>query len=76
MAAIALREGARSMAGSFARFLDAQPDLSPKWRPTYVRIVPRAAPMTETNKVLKRELQREKFRSGSDDRRDPLARAR
>jgi hypothetical protein len=42
------------------RILEAQPDLSLKWRPTYVRIV-RELTRSETNKVLKRELQREKF---------------
>jgi fatty-acyl-CoA synthase len=60
MAALALREGATFDAEEFARFLDAQPDLSPKWRPTFVRIVPELR-RSETNKVVKRELQREKF---------------
>lgn len=60
MAAIALRPGVAFDAGVFAAFLDAQPDLSPKWMPTYVRLVPELR-RSETNKVLKRELQREKF---------------
>jgi fatty-acyl-CoA synthase len=60
MAALALREGARFDPSAFAAYLDGQPDLSPKWIPTYVRIV-RELRRTETNKVLKRELQREKF---------------
>ena len=60
MAALALRDGAVFDAAGFARFVDAQPDLSPKWTPTFVRIVPDLR-RTETNKVLKRELQREKF---------------
>ncbi len=36
-------------------FLDDQPDLSPKGRPRYVRIVS-TLPRTATNKVLKRSL--------------------
>ena len=60
MTALALREGATFDADAFARFLDAQADLSPKWRPTYLRVVPELR-RSETNKVVKRELQREKF---------------
>ena len=60
MAALALREGATFDPDAFARFLDAQSDLSPKWRPTYVRIVAELR-RSETHKVVKRELQREKF---------------
>src|SRR5262249_32704585 len=60
MAALALREGARFDAGEFTRFLDTQKDLSPKWMPTYLRIVPELR-RSETNKILKRELVREKF---------------
>jgi fatty-acyl-CoA synthase len=60
MAALALREGATFDADAFARFLDAQPDLSAKWRPTFVRVVPELM-RSETNKVVKRELQRAGF---------------
>lgn len=60
MTAIVLRAGARFDAAAFATWLDAQPDLSPKWRPTYVRLVPDLR-RTETNKVLKRDLAREAF---------------
>jgi len=60
MVALALREHATFDPEGFVRFLDAQPDLSPKWRPTWVRIVPELR-RSETNKVLKRELQHEKF---------------
>lgn len=60
MAAIALREGSAFDPDDFAEFLAAQPDLSAKWMPTFVRIVPELR-RSETNKVLKRELQREKF---------------
>ena len=40
---------------SFEAFLDAQPDLSPKARPRYVRIAT-DLPSTATHKVLKRQL--------------------
>lgn len=60
MAAIVPRDGADLDPGSLARFLDDQPDLSPKWRPSFVRIT-RELRRTETNKVLKRELVREGF---------------
>jgi fatty-acyl-CoA synthase len=60
MAALALHEGATFDPAAFTTFVDGQADLSPKWRPTYVRIV-RELRRTETNKVQKRELQREKF---------------
>ncbi len=62
MAALVLREGASFDGGSFARWVEAQPDLSPKWRPRYVRIT-KALPTTATNKVLVRNLVHEKFRS-------------
>jgi len=60
MAALALRAGARFDGAEFARWLDAQPDLSAKWHPTWVRVVPDLE-RSETNKVLKRSLRREKF---------------
>jgi fatty-acyl-CoA synthase len=60
MAALELRAGVAFDPADFARFLDAQPDLSPKWRPTWVRIAG-ALPRSETNKVMKRQLAREKF---------------
>ncbi|HWP64940.1 MAG TPA: AMP-binding protein [Candidatus Limnocylindria bacterium] len=60
MAALALCQGARFDGAAFARWLDAQPDCSPKWRPTFVRIVPELQ-RSETNKVQKRALQREGF---------------
>jgi fatty-acyl-CoA synthase len=69
MAALALRDGAVFDPTGFAGFVDAQPDLSPKWVPTFVRVVPELR-RTETNKVLKRELQREKFLA--PDGPDPL----
>lgn len=61
MAALVLREGARFDPVAFASWLDAQPDLGPKWRPRYVRVTP-AMPTTPTNKILKRTLVHQKFR--------------
>jgi fatty-acyl-CoA synthase len=60
MASVQLASGATFAPDGFATFLAAQRDLGPKWVPTYVRVV-EAFPMTETNKVLKRELVREGF---------------
>jgi fatty-acyl-CoA synthase len=68
MAALALRAGAAFDPAAFAAFLDAQPDLSPKWTPTWIRVVAELR-RTETNKVVKRVLQREKF---LPDAGDPL----
>ena len=62
MVALVLREGATFDGGSFARWLAQQTDLSPKWRPRFVRLC-RVLPTTPTNKVLTRTLVREKFRS-------------
>jgi len=61
MAALAVGDPATFDPAAFAAFLAAQPDLSPKWIPTYLRITADLE-RTETNKVLKRELQREGFR--------------
>ena len=55
MAAIVLNEGLTLDPDSFETFLDAQPDLSPKARPRYVRIAA-DLPSTATHKVLKRQL--------------------
>src|SRR5262249_59597085 len=60
MAALELRPGATFDPERFAAFLAAQPDLSPKWVPTFVRVT-RALRRSETNKVAKRELRREGF---------------
>jgi fatty-acyl-CoA synthase len=48
--------------GDLFEFLTSQPDLSPKWLPTYVVIAPEL-PRGVTGKVLVRELRREKFLS-------------
>ncbi len=47
--------------GAFARWLDAQEAIGPKWRPKYVRIL-RDPPTTGTNKIVKRTLVHQKFR--------------
>ena len=62
MAALVLRDGAAFDPAAFARWVDRQPDLGPKWRPRWVR-VSASLPMTPTNKVLARVLVHEKFRS-------------
>ena len=61
MAALILRDGAAFDPEQFAAFLRQQPDLSPKWVPTFVRIAPEL-PQTATSKILKNELRRQKFR--------------
>lgn len=55
MAAIVLNDGDSLTPAEFETFLDAQPDLSPKARPRYVRIAT-DLPSTATHKVLKRQL--------------------
>lgn len=55
MAALVLRDGERLTPEEFETFLAAQPDLSPKAWPRYVRIDD-DLPHTATNKVLKRQL--------------------
>ena len=55
MAALQLVDGVDFDPVAFATFLAEQPDLGPKWVPTYVRIAAEM-PMTQTNKILKRTL--------------------
>ena len=55
MAAVVLRHGEALTPKGFEEFLAAQPDLSPKAWPRYVRIND-DLPRTATNKILKREL--------------------
>ena len=66
MAALVLREGATFDPVALAAWLDAQSDLSPKWRPRYVRVA-QALPTTPTNKVLTRTLVHQKFRADRID---------
>jgi len=70
MAALILRDGTSFDPVEFARWLDSQADVGPKWRPRYVRVATEL-PSTATNKILKRTLVHQKFRS---DRmgRDPV----
>ena len=55
MAAVVLNDAATLTPKQFEEFLSAQPDLSPKAWPRYVRIEA-ALPQTATNKILKRAL--------------------
>lgn len=61
MATLVLRDGADFDPAGFARWLERQEDLGPKWRPRYVRIAD-DVPRTATNKIIVRELQHDKFR--------------
>ena len=61
MAALVLRQGASFDSEAFSEFLRAQPDLSPKWLPTFVRVADQL-PQTATSKVIKTELRKQKFR--------------
>ena len=61
MATIVLADDTRFDGEEFLAFLRAQPDVSPKWLPAYVRVA-RDLPSTATNKPLLRQLRREKFR--------------
>lgn len=64
MAAVVLQDGVELTPESFAEQLAAQPDLSPKAWPTYVRIED-DLPATATNKILKRTLKAEGATPGS-----------
>ena len=60
MAALRLDDGAVFDPGEFGRFLGEQPDLGPKWVPTYLRVVSEL-PLTATNKIEKRKLRAERW---------------
>ena len=60
MVTLKLQSGTAFEPTAFAAFVDSQPDLAPRWRPTFVRIAHDVA-TTHTNKILKRVLRREKF---------------
>jgi fatty-acyl-CoA synthase len=60
MAALELRPGAAFDPAGFDEFLGAQSDLGTKSAPRYVRVMD-ALPVTETTKVLKRELRAERW---------------
>jgi fatty-acyl-CoA synthase len=61
MAAVQPFPGASVDPTDLYRFLGEQPELSPKWMPTYL-VVADELPRGVTGKVLVRELRREKFR--------------
>jgi fatty-acyl-CoA synthase len=61
MAGLVLRDGEQFDPIGFARWLDEQAAIGPKWRPRYVRVL-RDPPTTGTNKIVKRTLVHEKFR--------------
>ena len=65
MVAIHVHEGATFDPEGFVGFLQAQPDLSPKAIPRFVRIS-HGLPSTATQKVLKRVLQRERWECDDD----------
>lgn len=60
MAALELRPRAGFDPQDFDDFLDAQADLGTRWSPRYVRVTAQL-PTTETQKVLKRSLRRERW---------------
>ncbi len=62
MVALVLRPGAAFDPAGFASWIDGQADLSPKWRPTHVRVA-ESLPVSPTNKVLTRTLVHEKYRT-------------
>jgi len=62
MAGLVLADGTEFDRVGFARWLDAQDAIGPKWRPRYVRIL-RDPPTTGTNKIVKRTLVHQKFRA-------------
>ncbi|MEY4361718.1 MAG: hypothetical protein RL391_1024, partial [Actinomycetota bacterium] len=66
MAAVQLLPGATFDPDSFADFLAQQGDLGPKWIPTFVQIVDEF-PMTQTNKVVKRELVKRRWHDVESD---------
>jgi len=66
MAAVVLHQGHSFDPRSLESFLDAQPDLSPKARPRYVRIAT-DLPSTATHKVLKRQLIAQGTTVGADE---------
>ena len=65
MAALQLRPGVTFDPEDFAAFLAAQPDLGTKWTPRFVRIAP-TLPVTETSKVLKRVLRRDRWETDDE----------
>lgn len=71
MATLVLSEEANFDGADFVRFLERQPDLSPKWLPEWIRIATEL-PQTATNKILKPQLRADGFAPGRSP--DPLFR--
>ncbi len=63
MCALVLHPGAEFDPVDFAAFLDAQPDLGTKWRPTFVRVVDKA-PVTANEKIDKAPLRKAAWEAG------------
>lgn len=66
MAAIQLRPRARMDIDAFVAFLGEQSDLGPKWMPTFIQVVDEF-PMTQTNKILKRDLVKRRWHDVETD---------
>jgi fatty-acyl-CoA synthase len=66
MVAVQIHPGRSIDPGDLFEFLTSQPDLSPKWLPTYV-LIASELPRGVTGKVLVRELRREKFLTARGD---------
>jgi len=66
MASLVLRDGARFDPNEFAEWFDRLDDIGPKWRPRYVRLL-REPPTTGTNKIVKRTLVHQKWRTDRVD---------
>jgi fatty-acyl-CoA synthase len=62
MAGLVVADGDAFDPVEFARWLDAQEGIGPKWRPRFIRIM-RDPPTTGTNKIVKRTLVHQKFRA-------------
>lgn len=60
MAAFEVNDPDRFDAAAFSTFLSQQSDLGTKWAPRYLRLS-RTLPMTQTSKVLKRQLRAERW---------------
>ena len=65
MAAVILTDDSSLTPDQFSQFLSAQPDLSPKAWPRYVRIAD-DLPTTATNKIVKRQLKQQGISAGDD----------
>jgi len=75
MAGLVLGDGEQFDPVGFAKWLDAQGAIGPKWRPRYVRIL-HDPPTTGTNKIVKRTLVQQKFRHDLVGRDGLFVRAR